>query len=415
MDKLIAEEITVKKKRKTYIGILIGILVAGVCFWAFRYFFKPSLHRAEINTAVAEKGNIENTINATGEILPEFEEVLSSPISASIRSVLMEAGHPIQKGQSILTLDKSIAQTDYDKLRFQIESKENEIRKLKLDLEKSFYDIKSNNSIKQLKISNLRDAVSSAKRLFKAGGGTREGIEQAELNLKVAELEKQQLENEIKSKQQTMKIEIKEAEIALSIQKNDLAASRRKLDLANILATRDGVVTWVNKNIGSAIKEGEPLARIADLAAFKLSCTMSDNLLSQLHMNMPLIVRLNDSLLRGKVVNISPSVNNGIVSFEAQLEDKSNKQLRPNMKVDVFLVTATRNGVVRISNGPAFKGSNLQEVFVLNGNKAERRTVTTGLANFDYVEILKGIKPGEVVVISDLSNYKNSKELSIVN
>jgi HlyD family secretion protein len=96
-----------------------------------------------------------------------------------------------------------------------MQSKRNEIAKLKLDLNKSFFDIQSNNDIKQLRISNLADAVENAKRLFKAGGGTREGIEQAELNLKVAQLEKKQLENEIKSKQQTMQIEIKEAEIAL--------------------------------------------------------------------------------------------------------------------------------------------------------------------------------------------------------
>lgn len=101
--------------------------------------------------------------------MPEFEEVLASPINASIKSVLPDAGNEVKKDQSILTLDKSVTQTEYDKLKFQMESKENEISKLKLDLEKSFFDIKSNNSIKQLRISNLKDAVSSAKRLLKAG------------------------------------------------------------------------------------------------------------------------------------------------------------------------------------------------------------------------------------------------------
>lgn len=415
MDKPIAEEITAKRKKKTRIMIFIvaGLLLMSV--FTLRAFIKPSMHKAEFTTAVAEVGNIENTINATGEVLPEFEELLTSPINAAVRNVLMDAGTQVKAGQSILTLDKSSAQTDFDKLKFQIESKENEIRKLKLDLKKTFYDINSNNNIKQLRIANLKDAVSSAQRLYKAGGGTKEDIEQAQLNLKVAELEKQQLENEISSKQQTMKIEIREAEIALAIQKNDQLALKRKLDLANVVATRNGVVTWVNKNIGASIKEGESLARIANLSSYKVAGSISENMLDQLHNNMPAVVRINDVQLRGVVANVSPAVNNSIVSFEIQLDEKNNKLLRPNMKVDVFLITAIRNKVIRVTNGAAFKGADQQEVFVINKGKAIQRNVKTGLSNFDYIEIISGIKPGETVITSDMTKYAHAKEISINN
>lgn len=415
MDKLIEEEVIQKKKKKTYliIAILVVVLLASVGL--IRYFFKPSLTTADITTAKIEIGLIENTINATGEVLPEFEEVLTSPINASIKDVLLDAGKKVIKGQSILTLDKSVSQTEYGKLQFQMESKENEIRKLKLDLEKSFFDIKSNNSIKQLRISNLKDAVSSANRLLKAGGGTKEDVEGAELNLKVAELEKLQLENEIKSKQQTMKIEIREAEIALAIQRNELDALKHKLALADVSATRAGVVTWVNKNIGTSVHEGDALVKIADLSGFKVAGSMSDNLLDKIHHNMTAIIRIGETQLRGNIVNISPSVNNGIVSFDIQLNQKDSKELRPNQKVDVFLVTATRNGVLRVANGPAFNGTNLQEVFVLKNGMAERRTVKTGLSNFDYVEIISGLKSGDEIITSDMADFKNAKTITISN
>jgi HlyD family secretion protein len=415
MDKLIEEEVSSKRKKKTYLLIFIIIAILAITIWFIRFYFKPSLTSADFTTARVETGIIENTINATGEVLPEFEEVLTSPINASIKDVLMDAGNKVKKGQSILSLDKSVSQTDYGKLQFQMESKENEIRKLKLDLEKSFFDIKSTNSIKQLRISNLKDAVSSAKRLLKAGGGTKEDVEGAELDLKVAELEKLQLENEIKSKQQTMKIEIREAEIALAIQRNDLDALKRKLDLADVIATRPGVITWVNKNIGSSVHEGDALAKIADLSGFKVAGSMSDNLLDKIRNNMTAIIRIGDTQLRGSIVNISPAVNNAIVSFDIQLNQKDSKELRPNQKVDVFLVTATRNGALRIANGPAFNGSNLQDVFVLKNGIAERRSIKTGLSNFDYVEILSGLKEGDEVITSDMGDFKNTKTITISN
>lgn len=413
MDKELAPEIISKRKNKHIIIAIAILAVLAISIYLLRGYLKSSINRTDISIAKVEVGNIENTINASGEVLPEFEEILTSPISASVKSALMDAGSKVKAGQSILTLDKSATETEFRKLQFQLETKQNEIGKLKLDLNKSFYDIKSNNDIKQLRIANLTDAVENAKRLFKAGGGTREGIEQAELNLKVALLEKKQLENEIKSKQQTMQIEIKEAEIAAAIQKSDLQELQRKLNLANIVATRNGVVTYVNKNIGANVSAGETLARIADLSSFKVAGSVSDNALDQLHSGVPVIVRINDDQLRGIVTNVSPSVQNGVASFDIRLDERNSKLLRPNMKVDVFLVTAIRSHIMRVANGPAFKGPSVQDIFIVRNGKAERRTVHIGLTNFDYVQLLDGVQPGDVVITSDMSEYKNSTELTI--
>jgi HlyD family secretion protein len=415
MDTVLPEHVILKRKRKVFISILATMLVLLTAIWFVRFSFKSSINKSAITTAVVEKGNIENTINASGEVLPEFEETITSPITASIQKVIKDAGSKVQAGESILTLDKTTSQIEYKKLKFQLETKRNDIKKLKLELEKSFYDIKSNNEIKQLKINSLTADVENAKRLLNAGGGTRESVEQAELNLKVARLEKQQLENEIKSKQQTMEVEMKEAEIAADIQENDQKELERKLQLANIVAGRSGVVTWVNKNIGSTIREGESLVRIADLGSFKVVGSLSDNYIDQLFNGMTAIIRINETKMRGKVANIYPSVQNGIVSFEIALDELNNKLFRPNMKVDVFLVTSTHNNVLRVSNGAAFKGSSIQDVFVLNNGKAERRTVHIGMTNFDFVEIKDNLKPGDVIITSDMSEFKNAKEITITN
>ena len=415
MDTIIEAEVKTKRRNKTIFITLITAVVLLSSVWLLRASFQSTLKRSEITTAIVEMGNIENTINATGEILPEFEEIITSPIDASIQNVVMDAGAQIKAGESILTLDKSAAQTEYEKLKFQVESKRNEIEKLKLDLNKSFSDIKSNNDIKQLRINSLQADVENAKRLYKAGGGTKEDVDKAELDLKVAMLEKQQLENEIKNKQQTMRLEIKEAELAADIEENDLHELERKLQQANIVATRAGVVTWVNKNIGASVHQGESIARIADLSSFKVTGSISDNYLDQLHNGMSAIIRINETDIRGTVVNIYPSVQNGIVSFDVQLDEQNNKLLRANLKVDVYLVTATHNNVMRVANGPTFRGASAQDVFVLKNGEAEKRTVHIGMTNFDYVELKDNVKPGDVVITSDMKDYKNSKEVVIKN
>jgi HlyD family secretion protein len=415
MDKEITQEVSQQNRRTAFIIAFAVVAVLALLTWLLRATFKSTIQKSNITTGVVKVGDIENTINATGEVLPEFEEILTSPINASIKSVSLDEGNQVKAGQSILSLDKSAAQNDFDKQNFQLQSKQNEIEKLRLDLKKSFFDIQSNNDIKQLHISDLTDAVENAKRLYAAGGGTRESIEQAELNLKIAQLEKKQIENEIKNKQQTMQIEIKEALLAADVMQSDLNALRHKLDLADIIATRAGVVTYVNKNIGANIREGDALARIADLSSFKVQGSISDESVDQLHNGMPVIVLIGDSRLRGHVSNVSPSVKNNIISFDIQLDDRNNKALRPNMKVDVYLVTATHSHVMMVDNGAAFKGANTQDIFVLNNGEAIRHTVHTGLSNFDDIELKDGVKPGDIVITSDMSNFKNADKVTVKN
>jgi HlyD family secretion protein len=415
MDKAISQNVVKARRNKGIVIITLVIAALSLAIWLVRSSIKSSINTREITTAVVEKGDVENTINASGEILPEFEGIITSPINASIQGVTIDIGSPVKSGQSILTLDKSASQTEYEKLKFELESKKNDVKKMKLQLDKSFYDIKSNNDIKQLRINSLEADVENARRLFKAGGGTREDIEKAEQNLKVARLEKQQLENEIRNKQQTMQLEMRESRIASSIQQNELQALERKLQLADIIASRDGVVTWVNKNIGAAVNEGDPLARIADLSSFKVQGSISDTYLGQLRNGMSAIIKINESMVRGTIVNISPSIQNGIVSFDIRLDQPNNKLYRPNMKVDVFLVTDAKQNVMRVANGAAFKGASVQDIFIVKNGKAVRRTVHIGLSNFDYVEIKDNVQPGDVIITSDMSAYKNVKEITIKN
>jgi HlyD family secretion protein len=413
MDKAISPKVLNAKRNKSILIIIIVLTALVAAIWVLRSSISSSVKIDEITTAVAERGNVENTVNASGEILPEFEGVITSPINATVQMVLLESGSHVKAGQSILTLDKSASQTGFEKAKFEVASKNNDVRKLKLELDKSFYDIRSTNNIKQLRINSLEADVENAKRLFKAGGGTKEDIDQAELNLKVARLEKLQLENDIKNKQQTMQVQMKEAEIAASIQTNELHELQRKMQLANVTAGRDGVVTWVNRNIGATVREGDPLARIADLSSFKVQGSISDNYLDQLHNGMPAIIKINEVQLRGAVVNIAPSVQNGLVSFDIRLDQPNHDLYRPNMKVDVYLVTSAKTNVLRVNNGAAFNGAAVQDVFVVKEGKAVRRTVHTGLTNFEWVEIKDNMKSGEVVITSDMNGYKNSKEITI--
>jgi HlyD family secretion protein len=414
MDREISNNEVNRRKVKTGLWVALAVVAIAVSAWILRGSLKTSVKQNDIRTAVAELGSIENTLTASGEVQPEFEQVITSPITAIIQNVLLNEGANVKAGERILELDKEFTRLNFEKQKDQLDLKRNSIVKLKLDLDRSFFDLKINDSIKAFKINALNADVENAKRLFKAGGGTRETIEKADNDLHIAQLEKRQLENDLRTRQAIMQSSIRETEISASIQEKELKEFERKLQQADILTTRAGVLTYINKNIGLKVNEGEVLARLADLASFKIIGSISDNYASQIRLNMPVVVRINNETVRGTITNINPSVSNNVLTFDVRLDNQNNAQFRPKMKVEVFLVTDSRTKIVRVANGAAFKGGSSQDIFVVRTDgKLERRTIKIGLQNFDFVEITEGVRVGEKVVISDMSSYKNVHELDI--
>ena len=414
MDRDLAPDIITRSRRKPWlIGLIAVIGLIGVVL-GMRSLLKTSVDATKIRTAVAQAGPVENTLNATGEVIPAYEQIMTSPIRASIRRVLLTPGARLKPGQALIELDKSLTQIEYEKLQDQLALKQNGIEQLRMKLDKNLYDADISDQIKLLNINKLSAEVDDARRLLKVGGQTPEDVTRAENALHIAQLEKKQLENDLAYNRRSMGASLRETQLQARIEGTNLSVLALKLRQANILADRAGVLTWVNENVGSAVNEGEILAKVADLGSFRVEGSCSDTYADQLRAGLPVIVRINETDLRGLVTQVKPSVQNNTIKFAVSLDDSRHASLRPNQKVEVFVVTSRNATAVRIANGPAFKGKRTQSVFVLGtDNVAHRREVAIGLTNFNWVEIKSGLRVGETVIITDLSEYEHLQQLTI--
>jgi HlyD family secretion protein len=395
------------------VALAVGLLCGAV--YVFRQSIGSSMDAARIRTATVERGDVENTLNATGEVIPAYEQIITSPIRASIKSILLTPGTPIEPGQRIVELDKSLTRIELERYQDQLALKKNSIEQLRMKLNKNLFDAEINDRIKLLNISKLRANLEDARRLEKVGGGTKEDITRADNALKIAELEKKQLENDLSYNRLSMGASLRETELGAQIESKNLQELQHKLKMADIMADRKGVLTWVNENIGSSVNEGEMLARVADLGSFRIEGTCSDVYADQVKAGLPVIVKLNDTQLRGLITQVKPSVTNGVIGFVVQLDNARNESLRPNMKVDLYVVTMRSTHTLRVANGPTFTGKLKQYVYILENGKAYRREVEIGLSNFDFVEIKSGLQAGEKVILTDMNQYKHLEEITIKN
>ena len=244
----------------------------------------------------------------------------------------------------------------------------------------------------------------------------REKIEKAELNLKIAKLELNQIKETINNKERSMSADLKGLNYEINIQEKNVQELRQKLGEATITADKRGVVVSIQNQIGQTVAVGEELVKIANLQSYKIEGTISDMHATKLGVGGQVFIRMNEETqLVGEIVSISPSVQNNIIQFNIRLEDKNHPLLRPNLKVDVFVQTAFKENVVRVKNGAFYKGGTRQPIFIKQDDRLVQREAEFGHSNFDWVEIVSGAQAGDEVVISDMSDYENHDQLKINN
>ena len=203
-------------------------------------------------------------------------------------------------------------------------------------------------------------------------------------------------------------------ELELSIFRKDLAEMKRTLDDAQVRSPRKAILTYINDQIGVQVTQGTQIAIISDLSHFKVEGEIADTYGDRVAAGGKAIVKIGREQLVGRVSSVTPLSKNGVISFTVQLDDDSHRRLRSGLKTDVYVMNAVKEDVMRIANASYYVGRGEYELFVRTASdELQKRKVQLGDSNFEYVEVVSGLKPGEQVVVSDMSTFKNKNKLKL--
>lgn len=400
--------------RRAAIAVAAVAAVAAALAWVPAW-AGPSVNRARIRTATVDTGPIDATIAASGVVVPELEQVVSSPVSARVIRVLKRPGDVLARGDAILELDVSESRLAVEKLDQQLALKENDQAGTRLELEKTLATLESNWQIKKLELESLEAKVEQKRKLHASGVLSGDALREAELGATTARIQLVEIEKGRANAEASTKTRIAGLELEVDTLRRERAEAARKLELATTKADRDGVLTWVVPDEGSTVAEGAVIARIADLSAFRVDATVADVHAERLAAGLPVRVKVGEVLLDGTVTNVLPTIKDGTVTVHVALAEKASPLLHANLRVDVLLVSERRDRALRVRKGPFVSGGNgVQQVFVVRGDTAVRVPARLGITGMDEYEVLDGLVEGDEVIVSDMTDYLYAKEVRLV-
>ena len=414
MDREIPKEVRDKERRNRIIKYAVAVGAVVVVIAVVMSLMRSSVSKKDIVLATVDRGTIESSVSASGKVAPAFEEVINSPISTRIVEVYRKAGDSVDVGTPLLRLDLQSTETELNKLLDQSQMKQYEIEQMKLNNNTRLSDLAMNVKVKAMAVSRMEVELRNERYLDSLGSGTGDKVRQVELAYNTGKLELEQLRQQLENERQVRDADLRVKELELNIHNKNLAEMRRTLSEAQVQSPRKATLTYINNQVGQEIGAGEQIAIISDLSHFKVDGEIADSYGDRVSVGSHAIVKIGREKLDGTVSNVTPLSRNGVIAFSIQLDDDSHARLRSGLKTDVYVMCDVIEDVVRIANGSYYMGKGDYDLFVVTGgNELVKRKVRLGDSNFEFVEVVSGLEPGDQVVVSDMSDYKNSNKLKL--
>ena len=361
-----------------------------------------------------DQGTIEVSVSASGKVVPAFEEIINSPINTRILEVYKKGGDSVDVGTPILKLDLQSAETEYKKQLDEEQMKRYQLEQLEVNNSTYLSDLEMQVKVSEMKLNRMEVELRNERYLDSLGSGTTDRVHQAELNFKTGKLELEQLRQQLANERKVKAADLKVKQLEYEIFRKSLAETKRTLDDAQVRSPRKAILTYINNQIGAQVGEGTQIAVISDLSHFKVEGEIADTYGDRVAAGGRAIVKIGSEKLEGQVSSVTPLSKNGVISFTIQLEDDSNRRLRSGLKTDVYVMNAVKEDVMRVANASYYVGRGEYDLFVRDGEgQLVKRKVQLGDSNFEYVEVVSGLKPGDQVVVSDMSQYKNKNKLKL--
>lgn len=413
MDREISKEQRNREKRRMWMKWGGMVVVGIVAVIALMQLMQESLHERDIVFSVVDEGSIDVSVSASGKVVPAFEEIINSPINSRILEVYKKGGDSVEVGTPILRLDLLSAETDYKKQLDEVQMNELKLEQLRIQNRSKLSEMEMQLKVSRMELNRKAVELRNEQYLDSLGAGTTDKVRQVELDYNVSKLKLEEDEQKFINEQATADADLKVKELELNIARRTLAETKRTLEDARIKAPRKAILTYVNTEIGAQVAQGEKVAIVSDLSHFKIEGEIADTYGDRIAAGSRAVVKVGKEELAGTVTDVTPLSKNGVMSFSVRLEQDNHKRLRSGLKTDVYVLTAVKDSVMRIANGSYYVGPGEYELFVRSGNELLKRKVQLGDSNYELVEVVSGLKPGDQVVVSDMSNYKNKRKMKL--
>jgi len=361
-------------KSKTRLRLLWaggGLLVlAGVLGLSRLKPAAPEVERQSLLLGKVEQGAMVFQVRGTGTLVPVDIRILSAQVSCRVERIVRYPGTELKEGDVIAELSSPELQQGAQEAHWNL-------RRAQADYEVSYLSQKGTVASARARHEDCaaRLATEQARLVLFEGKGSNVAPAKAALE------------------QARAQYELKQSQVA-SLQ---------------VRAAMAGMLQQVPLQVGQQLSAGATLAKVAKPLPLKAELKVSETQAKDLLVGQLVSIDTRNGLVKGRVIRIDPSVQNGTVTVDASLDETLPKGARPDLSVEGIIELDRADRALFVGRPVQAQSFGTLSLFKVSadGREATRIKVKLGRASVSTVEILEGLKEGEQVILSDTSQFDN--------
>ena len=308
-----------------------------------------------VETSTPVRGDVTAIYSGTAPIEAFAEADVIAKVEGEIREVLVEEGDEVEEGEVLARLDG-------DRLRLELNESRARLNKMQRDFERN----------KDLREKGLLSEGDYEKLQF--------DLESLQASYNLASLE---------------------------------------LDYTQIRAPIDGVISERYIKLGNTIRVGDPLYRVTSFEPLVAYLHVPEREYQQITADQPVAIDIDalaDTEILATVTRVSPIVDPATGTFKITIEIRDeSRRIKPGMFGRMSVVYDRHENVMLVPRSAVMEELGIESVFVVEDNKAVRRTVRTGYGENGMIEVIEGIDDTDNVITVGQIGLKPDATVTVIN
>jgi len=396
-----------KGRRFLYIGgAAVALVLATVAISRLRP-AAPSVERGTLWMDTVRTGPMVREVRGPGTLVPEQVRWVSAVTAGRVERKLVQPGVRVTASTILLELSNPDVQIQLLQAERQLTDAQAQVVSLKTSLETQ--RLTQSSLVAQIR-TEYRDAIRraasdsalAAEDLISRGDYER-SLDKATELIERLQLEQQRLT--LYTENIHSQLEVQEAQVGRLRAIADF--QRNLVDAMVVRAGADGVLQELPLEVGQWATSGVTLAKVVQPEKLKAVLRIPETQATDLGLGQVAAVDTRNGIAAGHVMRIDPASQNGTVTVDIALEGALPKGARPDLSVD-GTIEIERLGEVISMGRPAYSQANSAVgIFrmVPGTDEAERVRVDLGRSSVNRIEVVRGLAPGDVVILSDMSRW----------
>ena len=392
-------------------AILLGVLVLGaIAYPSVRLWSRAdrSIDATTIGIGVVTRGDLRRDVSVQARVVAALHPTLVAQ-AAGIVSVRAKAGEVVKSGDVLAVIDSPELRSSLEQARAQSLSLEADASRQKIVSRQSDTRLREQVAIASTKLDAARREETRAETLHHEGLYSSGDYEKAKDAVHVAELEYQQAMREVSLTKETADFDVQTRVLEAERQHAATAELEKRYDGLTIRAPFDGMIASLSVNDRDAVIQNQPVLNIVNLSSLELELNVPEEYAGETRIGTPVAISFGNEERPGRVTAVSPEVVNNELTARAVPDGGWPPGMKQNQRATVRLVFESKHDVLKVPRGPWVDSGGGRTAYVVDGKSATRRDVAVGTVGVSEVEIVKGLREGDRIIVSDTSSFNDAR------